>query len=66
MKITDVTVIEVDAIEVLIKNMHRIAFKRSALTHDEQRDLQNLIALLQDRIRDDAVVLDHIQIGEDE
>lgn len=62
MKITDVTVIEVDAIEVLIKNMHRIAFKESRLTHDEQRDLQNLIALLQDRIRDDAVVLGHVQM----
>jgi hypothetical protein len=66
MRITDVTVIEVDAIEVLIKNMHRIAFKESRLTHDEQRDLQNLIALLQDRIRDEAVVLEHVQIGEDE
>jgi hypothetical protein len=66
MTTTEITVIEVDVIEVLIKNMHRIAFKRSALTHDEQRDLQNLIALLQDRIRNDAVVLGHVQTGEDE
>jgi hypothetical protein len=63
---TEVTLVEVDAIAGLIKNMHRIAFKESALTRGDHRDLQNLIALLQDRIRDDAVVLDHIQIGEDE
>lgn len=43
--------VEVESIKPIIDNMSRILFKPQTLTHDDRRDLENLLALLQNRIK---------------
>jgi hypothetical protein len=45
-------VVEVDAITPLMNNMHRILFKVETLTHSDRKTLQDLIVLLEQRVRE--------------
>jgi hypothetical protein len=47
-------VIECDQIETLIKNMHKILFSGKPLTYDDRRDLQNLLAIVEERLREES------------
>ena len=48
----NVKVIDIDEIVPIVKNMHKILFKPETLTHNDRRDLENLLALLERRIQD--------------
>lgn len=43
--------VEIETIQPIINNMRRILFKPETLTHDDRRDLENLLALLEARIK---------------
>jgi len=51
----EVEVIECERINQLLRNMHRILFNPKVLSHDDKRDLENLLALVQDEIRTNSV-----------
>jgi hypothetical protein len=51
----EVEVIECERINQLLSNMHRILFNPKVLSHDNRRDLENLLALVQDEIRTNSV-----------
>lgn len=42
--------VEIEEIQPIINNMHSILFKTSVLSHDDRRNLENLLALLQNKI----------------
>jgi hypothetical protein len=44
--------VEVDAITPLMDYMHRILFKVETLTHSDRKTLQDLIVLLEQRVRE--------------
>jgi len=47
----EVEVIECERINQLLRNMHRILFNPKVLSHDDRRDLENLLALLETEMR---------------
>jgi len=51
----EVEVIECERINQLLRNMYRILFNPKVLSHDDRRDLENLLALVQDEIRTNSV-----------
>ena len=50
-------IIECDQIETLITNMHKILFSGIPLTYDDRRDLQNLLAMVEERLREESHVM---------
>jgi hypothetical protein len=51
----EVEVVECDRINQLLGAMHRILFNPKMLSPHDKRDLENLLALVQDEIRTNSV-----------
>jgi hypothetical protein len=50
-------VVEADVVWPLLNNMHCILFNPKGLSHDDARDLQNLLSLLEHRVRKESFLV---------
>jgi len=52
-----VWMIECDEVEPLVRNMRRIFARKKVLTHDDVRDLENLLSMIEERFRKESHIM---------
>jgi len=61
----EVEVVECYRINQLLGSMHRILFNPKAISPDDKRDLENLLALLEDEMRTGSVKIEIKQVDKE-
>jgi hypothetical protein len=55
--IVEIEVVDVEELRPLLDHMGRILFSTKTLTHDDRRDLENLLSLIEDQLRKQTWVI---------
>jgi len=55
--IVEIEVVDVEELRPLLDHMGRILFGTKTLTHDDRRDLENLLSLIEDQLRKQTWVI---------